>query len=192
MNVLAHELRHMLDQSANVYATRNYAADGVALAEKLEKEKAAFVEKEAQAILDSPDVAKYFEAVTIASIRKTPSLANNPALPNAVNKFKQTMVKTGVESVLSTYIYHRREYERRGYLEQARYARVGQGWDCDHYLRSVTRDMPLELANQVGVVDYETLKSGERFSASVFPVPPSMVRYHRDLFESDEKLDVQT
>lgn len=92
---------------------------------------------------------------------------------------------------MQNFVYRGNEYERRGFLEQARHAKVGQGWDEKRYLQSVARDIPQALMDQEELAEsLVTLPSGEKISVSLYPPTPSDTLFHAQLFESKEKVSV--
>jgi hypothetical protein len=191
MNFVAHELRHMLDQNDRVAAFSNFEANADILRKQLQANKEVWGQREAVSVLNSPELAKFIEAATILSIKDNPAVAELPQFKAHIKNLKQKVAESGAQSFLEGYVYRNNEHEQRAFLEQARYAKVAQGWDQNRYLQSVTRDLPYEMAIATdGEGEWVTLPSGEKVFTGIFPPPPWDILFHSRMFESNNKVSV--
>ncbi len=121
LSVIAHELRHMLDQNEGAPAFKNHKAQTSRLTRELKQ--------------------------NIGELSKT----HPPAY-------------------LESYVYRNTDYEKRGYLEQARYTKY-LGWDRTKYVKMFTRELPVAIVGK-----------------PVAPSPKFDVLFYADAFDSAEVL----
>jgi hypothetical protein len=172
LNIVAHELRHMLDHNSNDASQANFFKQQAELEKELRVKRAAWIQAEQAAIKESPQTTQHL-ATFATKLRKKG--ANELEIHTQVAKELKRLQETGADGVVSLFVYRSNEFERRGYLEQARFAKVAQGWSRDRYLRSITMDIPRVLAPNF----------------TLDPTPPGEFNFHGDLYDSNVRVQVQ-
>lgn len=191
LTLVAHELRHIIDRQSQTAALRSFTEAETALSEHLKKNRATMRKSEVEAALQSPQLEKYMQAVRIVALRDDPTAEKHPALKPHLAKVRKEIADSAAEGLLNSFVYRNNEYERRAYLEQARFAKVALGWDLKRYIQSMTWDLPytqVEAAEMAAST--VTLPSGEKVPTALLPSPPYEALFHSQMFESKDKVSV--